>query len=72
MGMGYMIFRLDARRPGAVAPLAEASGQIRKHLFKQNFDAKVQENSRLLRQNSEIVIDQDRLEAYLDAGSDVR
>ena len=47
MGMGYMIFRLDARRPGAVAPLAEASGQIRKHLFKQNFDAKVQENSRL-------------------------
>jgi parvulin-like peptidyl-prolyl isomerase len=69
MGMGYMIFRLDARRPGAVAPLAEAAAQIRKHLFKKKFQERVQENFQFLRENSKVVVDEERLAAYYVAGS---
>jgi hypothetical protein len=52
-----------------VAPLAEAAAQIRKHLFKKKFQERVQENFQFLRENSKVVVDEERLAAYYVAGS---
>ena len=65
MPMGYMIFRLDGRRPGAVPALEEVEMDIRRTLFKREFDRLLAEHMEILRQGSEIIWYPERLAAYL-------
>ncbi len=66
MPMGYMVFRLDARRPGAVPPLDAVEMEIRRTLFKRNFDRLLKEHLALLTERSEITWWPERLAAYLE------
>lgn len=65
MPMGYMIFRLDARRPGRIPPLEEVEIDIRRALFKREFDRRLAEHLKILREGSSITWYRERLDAYL-------
>lgn len=71
MGMGYMVFRLDAQRPGAVPPLDAVEMDIRQALYQRKFNEILDENLELLRANSQIKRWPDRIEQYfLPAGGE--
>ncbi len=64
MGMGFMVFRLDAKRPGAVPPLAAVEMDIRRALYQGKFKEAVDRSLDLLRENSTIKRWPDRIEEY--------
>ena len=70
MGMGFMVFRYDARRPGPIPPLEMVEMPIRRALFNRKFDLKVQEVLKMLKANSEIIHFDDRIQAYYSTGGD--
>jgi parvulin-like peptidyl-prolyl isomerase len=65
MPMGFMVFKLDARRPGAVAPLEAVEMDIRRVMFARKFQELLDAQLALLRENSEIQRWPERIEAYL-------
>jgi len=66
MPMGFMVFRLDARRPGTVPPIEAVEMDIRRALLKLNFDRILAEHLAVLKERSEIQRWPDRIEAYLN------
>ncbi|RKZ14692.1 hypothetical protein DRQ50_08575 [bacterium] len=65
MPMGWMVFRLDERRQGAVPPLPEVEMEIRRVIFQRKFNAMLDEHVELLTEQSEITRWPERIEAYL-------
>ena len=67
MGNGFMVFRLDAQRPGAVPPLGAVEMDIRKAIYSKKFRQLLDKNLDLLKANSEIKRWPDRIEEYFRA-----
>ena len=66
---GWMIFRLAGKRKGAVRPLAEVDMQIREVMFQRKFNELLDEHLSLLRERSEISMNQEAIDAYFGQGS---
>lgn len=66
MPMGWMVFKLDARRPGTVPELPEVEIEIRRVLYQRMFNELLDEQVALLAEGSEIKRWPDRIEAYLN------
>ena len=66
MPMGWMVFKLDARRPGTVPELPEVEIEIRRVLYQRKFNELLDEQVALLAEGSEIQRWPDRIEAYLN------
>lgn len=65
----YMIVRLDGRRGGEVLPLEQVEMQIREAMFQKQFQERLDEQLRLLKERSEIVRHDDRIREYFSAES---
>jgi len=65
MPMGYMVFRLDARRPGSVPPIEAVEMDLRRALFKRNFDKGLIEHLAILKEGSDITWYPEKIEAYM-------
>lgn len=72
MPMGYMIFVLDARRPGQVPSVEEMNMGIRQALFTQEFNRLLDEHLSLLKERSEIRRWPDRIEKYFNPEGETR
>jgi parvulin-like peptidyl-prolyl isomerase len=66
--MGWMIFKLVGVKPGAVPPMADVEMEIRKVIFQRKFNSYLDEHLELLRDHSEILKFDERIEAYLLSG----
>lgn len=65
MPMGWMVFRLDMRRPGTLPSLPEVEMEIRRVIYQRTFNRLLDEHVELLTQRSEITRWPERIEAYL-------
>ena len=63
-GYGWMIFRLDGRRPGSVAPIEEVDKEIRSAMFYQEFQEMLDEHLARLESASVIVRHEDRVREW--------
>lgn len=65
MPMGWMVFKLDARRRGELPPLESVEMEIRRVMYKIKFDEILAAQLALLRDKAEIKRWPDRVDAYL-------
>ena len=70
MPMGWMIFKLVGEKPGAIPPLDAVEMEIRKVIYQRKFNTYLDEHLELLRANSEILIFEDRVKAYILSGEE--
>lgn len=61
---GWMVFQLEGRRPGRPKSLEEVELTIRGVIFQRKFNEYLDEHLALLKERSEIVIEQDAVDAY--------
>jgi parvulin-like peptidyl-prolyl isomerase len=66
---GWVLIRVDGRRPGAVRPMEEVEMPIRQALFQRKFNELLDEHIKLLKEHSEIVVYEDRIESYFTSES---
>jgi parvulin-like peptidyl-prolyl isomerase len=66
---GWLIFKLDGRRPGEVKSLDEVEMQIRQVMFQRKFNEELDRYLDLLREGSEIVLMQAKIDRYFGRGS---
>ena len=64
MGMGFMVFRLDDQRPGAIPSLGAVEMDIRRALYQEKFKKILDKNLELLRENAVIKRWPERIEEY--------
>lgn len=72
MPMGYMVFVLDARRPGQVPSMEEMNMGIRQALFSKEFNRLLDEHLTLLKERSDIRRWPDRIEKYFNPEGETR
>ncbi len=66
---GWLIFKLLGRRKGAVKPLGEVEMQIREIMFHRKFTELLDEHLALLKERSEIRMNQEAIDEYFGQGS---
>jgi parvulin-like peptidyl-prolyl isomerase len=66
---GWLIFKLDGRRPGEVKSLDDVEMQIRQVMFQRKFNEELDRYLDLLREGSEIVLMQAKIDRYFGRGS---
>jgi hypothetical protein len=66
---GWMVFKLEARQAGRVKTLEEVEMQIRQVMFQRKFNEQMDRDLALLKERSEIVRYQDRIDRYFGSGS---
>lgn len=66
-GPGWMVCRIDDRRPGEVLALDDVEMQIRQVMFQRKFNARLDEQLGALKAASDIVRHEDRIRAYFSA-----
>jgi len=68
MPMGFLIFKLDAIRPGTIAPFEEVDGEIRRVLYEKKFDMTLEAQMQTLRSASEIQWFPEKIDQFLSPG----
>jgi parvulin-like peptidyl-prolyl isomerase len=68
--MGWMIFKLVGVRPGAIPPMDAVEMEIRKVIYQRKFNTYLDEHLDLLREHSEILTFDERIEAYILSGEE--
>jgi len=68
--MGWMIFKLVGVRPGAIPPMDAVEMEIRKVIYQRKFNTYLDEHLELLRDHSEILTFDERIEAYILSGEE--
>jgi parvulin-like peptidyl-prolyl isomerase len=66
---GWLIFKLDGRRPGALRSLDDVEMQIREVMFQRKFNEELDRYLDLLKKGSEIVLMQGKIDSYFGRGS---
>ena len=66
MPMGWMVFQLADRRPGTPPPLEEVEMDIRKAIYQEKFNRRLDELLAKLKAGSHIIRYEDRIEAYFN------
>jgi len=66
---GFMVFKFLGRKPGEMRPIEECEMTIREMIFQQKFGELLDEHLRLLKERSEIVLFNERIERYFAGGS---
>jgi len=70
LSVGWVIFRLSGRKPGAIAPIEVVEIEIRRAVYQEKFTETLDEHLGLLKEQSEIVEHPGRIEAYILAGGE--
>lgn len=65
----WMIFKLTGKRKGAVKPIAEVDMQIREVMFQLKFNELLDQHLGILRERSDIHMNQEAIEVYFGQGS---
>lgn len=66
VGKGYMIINLRDRRAGEVRSLKDVDVEIRQVMFQKKFNELLDENLNILKQNSEIIYNDNNIEKYFN------
>ncbi len=67
---GWAVFELKDRRPGRLKRIDEVNMEIRQALFQEKFNALMDEHLEILKKHSEIVYNQDAIDAYFRRGDE--
>ncbi len=66
MPMGWMVFQLADRRPGTPPPMAEVEMDIRKAIYQEKFNRRLDELLTKLKAGTRVVRYEDRIDAYFN------
>ncbi len=66
---GWLVFKVDGRRKGRLQSLEEVDIKIRQVMFQKKFNEHLDAHLNLLKERSEIVLDQDKIDAYFGPGT---
>jgi len=64
-----MVFKFLGRKPGELRPIEECEMTIREMIFQQKFGELLDEHLSLLKERSEIVLFNERIERYFAGGA---
>lgn len=66
VGTGYMIINLRDKRPGEIKPIEDVDVDIRQVMFQKKFNQILDENLKILKENSEIKYNDKNIEKYFN------